>query len=507
MIVAISRFKVANGMEDSVRQAFLHRPRFVDEETGFLGLEVFSDKQDPSILYLLTRWTDSESFQAWHSSENHHRSHAFIPKGLKLDPTMTKVIQAERVAGQLTLEESTADSSPFLARFFTESETIHYVAATRDGTIRVCSAAVAKALRKPASEIVGRPVYDLLTDTDAETLRKLSEGTDRHPDERLLLNFVDAEFRPYTLQCQVDKRPDGFVLIGERRSLHESALENELIQVNNELAVLSRENIRKSRALERAMTQLEEELQERQRVALELRKSNEDLEQFAYVASHDLLEPLRTISGFAQLLRRRYKGKLDGDADDFIEHCVTGTRRLHALIRDLLAYSRANNPELRYEEIDLNELIRELRMMLWASIEESKAEISCDDLPVVYGNRHQFFQVLENLVANAIKFRDKNGIRIHVSGKTTDSHWGITVRDDGPGIETQYLEKIFEPFQRLHDRNYPGSGIGLALCRKIVERYQGTIWAESVPGHGTAVHLTIGRVAEPAETPLKQAVR
>ncbi len=507
MIVAISRFRIANGMEESVRKSFLDRPRFVDDQPGFLGLEVFTDQADSSTVYLLTRWTDSESFRNWHSSENHHRSHAFIPKGLKLDATMTKVIQAERIASSSTFEESAADSSPFVAKFLAHSDTIHYIAADRDGRIRVCSGAVTAALHKSVAEIVGTSIYDILTAGDGERLRRLAEGTDRHPTDKFLLNFVDSEFRPYTLQCQIDKQPDGFVLIGERRAAQESALENELIQVNNELAVLSRENIRKTRALERTMSQLEDELKERQRVAMELRKSNEDLEQFAYVASHDLLEPLRTISGFAQLLRRRYKNKLDHDADEFIEHCVTGTRRLHALIRDLLAYSRASNRELRYEWVDLNDLVREIRMLLWASIDEAKADITYEDLPVIYGNRHQFFQVLENLIGNAIKFRKHDGTRIRVAGETSDLHWTISVQDDGPGIEEQYLTKIFEPFQRLHDRNYPGSGIGLALCRKIVERYGGKIWAESTPGVGTKILFTIEGMADSAETLRKQAVR
>jgi signal transduction histidine kinase/heme-degrading monooxygenase HmoA len=506
MIVAISRFRVKNGMEEAVSQAFLDRPHLVDTVPGFLGMEVFTDLADSSTYYLITRWSDIDSFRDWHKSESHQQSHHLIPKGLKLDASVTQLVEAQRLENgpSLNLEESIADASPFLASFLRTSDTIHFISATLDGTIRVCSPAVARALRKTAQEVAGTSVWDMLTDADAEALRARVADPRRRFEERMLLNFVEAEFRPFSLQCQVDVQPDGFVLIGERRVLQESALQAELLQLNNELSVMSREHARKSRMLERSSRELERELLQRQRLMQELERSNEDLLHFAHIASHDLLEPLRTVAGFAQLLRYRYSSQLDGDAQDFINYIVTGTRRLHRLINDLLTYSRAGQPSSEVELVELNGLVEEIKLLLSRAIEENQVTFEVSDLPAIFANRSQMFQLLENLISNAIRFRGTPPPAVRIGSSSDEKLHTIWVQDNGIGIEEEYRTLIFEPFQRLHNQLTSGSGIGLALCRRIVERHGGRIWVESEFGRGSKFLFTIDRSLE-GTTPVEQS--
>jgi PAS domain S-box-containing protein len=228
--------------------------------------------------------------------------------------------------------------------------------------------------------------------------------------------------------------------------------------------------------------------------AAELKKSNSELEQFAYVASHDLQEPLRMVGSYCQMLQRRYKGKLDKDADDFIGFAVEGAMRMQQMINDLLTYSRVGRTGKGMTEIGVEEVVKTAVSNLQAAIQESNAKVTWDKLPVVAGEKVQLLQLLQNLIGNAIKFRaDDRPIEVHVSAAREGEQWHFQVRDTGIGIEKQYLERIFLIFQRLHDRSkYKGTGIGLAVCKKVVEHHGGRIWVESEPGRGTTFHFTIG---------------
>ena len=226
--------------------------------------------------------------------------------------------------------------------------------------------------------------------------------------------------------------------------------------------------------------------------ARELARSNAELQQFAYVASHDLQEPLRKVSSFIQLLARRYRGRLDADADDFIEFAVDGVKRMKLLINDLLAYSRVGTRGEAFEPVSVEESLERAIADLQAAIDESGAVVSHEPLPVVMGDGTQFGQLFQNLIGNAVKYRAKSR-RASTSGSAGKApEWHFKVSDNGIGFETQYAERVFEIFQRLRTRaQYPGSGIGLAICRKIVERHGGLIWAESQEGQGTVFHFTI----------------
>jgi len=235
--------------------------------------------------------------------------------------------------------------------------------------------------------------------------------------------------------------------------------------------------------------QVEEQLRA---TAADLARSNAELEQFAYVASHDLQEPLRMVASYTQLLARRYAGKLDHDADEFIGFAVDGAKRMQDLINDLLAYSRVGTRPLQLQSVDSQQLVNGVVADLGAAIAEAGATIEAEGLPLIRGDPSQLRQLFQNLITNAVKFRGERPPQVRVTADQQHQWWQFGIRDNGIGIEPQYLDRIFVLFQRLHTRaEYPGTGIGLAICKKIVERHGGRIWVESEPGQGTTFWFTL----------------
>ena len=223
----------------------------------------------------------------------------------------------------------------------------------------------------------------------------------------------------------------------------------------------------------------------------DLLRSNTDLTQFAYVASHDLQEPLRTVASYASLLGRRYEGKLDAQADQYIRFVVEGAARMQTLVRDLLAYSRVGTQALKLAPVDVGQLAKTVSESLRVLIAERNAQITHDLLPTVYGDAGRLGQVLQNLLGNALKFsKPDEQPRIHIGAQRREGDWLFSVQDNGIGFDSNYAEKIFVIFQRLHRvGEYPGTGIGLAVCKRIVEAHGGRIWAASEPGVGSTFLL------------------
>ncbi len=230
-----------------------------------------------------------------------------------------------------------------------------------------------------------------------------------------------------------------------------------------------------------ARRKLQEQSELLERQTDELRRSNLELEQFAYVASHDLQEPLRKVASFCQLLQRRYRGQLDDRADSYIDFAVEGAKRMQTLINDLLAFSRVGRTK-NFAPVDLNVALEDALGSLETRLDEADAVVTGDDMPTVQGDRTLLTQVFFNLIGNAVKFRGDRAAQVHVSARHQGDEWILCCTDNGIGIEPQYAERIFVIFQRLHTRDkYGGTGIGLAMCKKIIEFHGGHIWLATEP--------------------------
>lgn len=247
--------------------------------------------------------------------------------------------------------------------------------------------------------------------------------------------------------------------------------------------------------------QLRRSRDELEKTAADLKRSNQDLEQFAYVSSHDLQEPLRAVTGYVQLLAKKFQGQLGPDADVAIGFIVDGASRMSQLINDLLNYSRVGSRGNPFAQVDMEDVLRRMEQSLGPAIAEAGATITHDALPTVWADPMQMMQLLQNLVSNAIKFRGEQPPRVHVTACTDGQGWVFCVQDNGIGIDPKYWERIFIIFQRLHgQRRYKGTGIGLAICKRIVERHGGRMWVDSHAGNGSTFYFTIAarRPDEPA---------
>ena len=255
--------------------------------------------------------------------------------------------------------------------------------------------------------------------------------------------------------------------------------------------VLKENLARLSEAVRRAIR--EKKLRDENRQGQEeLARSNRDLEQFAYVASHDLQEPLRMVATYTQLLAERYQGKLDENAEKYIHYAVDGALRMQTLVQDLLAFSRVGRGGFNLKPVDLRPVLETVQQNLKAAIEESGAQVQFEQLPTVVADRSLLIQLFQNLVGNAIKFRGSTAPVIRVTAEKKAKEWTLSVRDNGMGIAPEHAEIIFVIFKRLHTHSeYPGSGIGLAICKKIVEQHGGRIWVESQPGQGCTFKFTL----------------
>ena len=335
-----------------------------------------------------------------------------------------------------------------------------------DSVYVFCNSMNERLLGRKEADIVGKTDYDLYDREVADICR----ASDRQ---------VIATEEPCTEELWLTFATDG------RRALFES-IKTPMRDADGEIVGVL--------GIAHDVTERHQAAERLREAMAELARSNEELAQFAYVASHDLQEPLRMVSSYTQLLAKRYKGKLDSDADEFIAYAVDGANRMQRLITDLLAYSRVGTRGRKLEPTDFAAALNAALVNLKLAIDESGAVVTHDPLPTLVADKSQITQLFQNLIANAVKFHSAEPPRIHVSAAPDPAggHWLFSVRDNGIGIEPQYCERIFAVFHRLHTREeYPGTGIGLAICKKTVERHGGRIWAESQLGAGTTFHFTI----------------
>ncbi len=264
---------------------------------------------------------------------------------------------------------------------------------------------------------------------------------------------------------------------------------DQLAAKNGELQLAIAERMRIEEDVRRLNAELEQRVEERTQ---ELSRINDELRQFAYVASHDLQEPLRTVGSYAQLLARRYKGQLDESADDFIHYMVDGVVRMHGLLNDMLAYSRVTDSSAKpLASVNCEVGLRAALMNLEAAIQENEAQVLSGPLPILQADEGQMIQLFQNLVGNAIKYRSEEAPRIEITAEHLEGFWQFAVTDNGIGIDPKYSERIFGIFKRLHGKELPGTGMGLAICKKIVERHGGRIWVESKPNQGSTFFFTL----------------
>jgi PAS domain S-box-containing protein len=383
------------------------------------------------------------------------------------DPSGVAVVATVRDATDRRIAEQKMATSEAMFRALYDQAPDGIVAVDRDGRIVQVNRMVETMFGYELGELPGRPIEVLVP----ERFRAAHVG----------------QRRSYSEQPRTRPMGEGRDLFAARKDGTEFPVDILLspVQVPGTEMVISvvRDVTERKRA--------EREAKER---AEQLARSNRELEQFAYVASHDLQEPLRAVAASCQVLEKRLAGKLEGDTGEFLGFAIDGAKRMQELISDLLAYSRVARESRELVPVDLAQVVRRVLVNLQPRIQETGAEIKVAALPTVRGDPTQLGQLLQNLLTNAMKFHGAKRPEVAVSVAEADGMWRFAVADNGIGIDAKFKDKIFVIFQRLHRREeYPGTGIGLAICKRVVERHGGEIWVESTPGAGATFHFTLPR--------------
>ncbi len=390
------------------------------------------------------------------------------------DLTPMMRLQAEQVTRLAALEAANQELEKQEGRFrsLVESAPDAVVITDKDGKIILVNAQTEALFGYPRNELIGLPVETLIP--------RRYRG--HHPEYR----------HKYHESPHARPMGSGMELFGLKKNGEEFPVEISLNVMQTEEGRLVSAAIRDVTAQKHAAEEIKNANARLTQQAEELEKSNLELQHFAYVVSHDLQTPLRSICGFVQLLQQQYGDKLDEQATEWIRRTVLSTQRMQTLIRDILAYSRVEARVNPFTKFSMAEVCHEVTDILSDSIRESGAKVVSENLPDITGDRPQMVQLLQNLIGNAIKYRGETVPQILVTGRDAGPEWVISVKDNGIGIAPEHFQRIFDVFQRLHtQKSIPGTGIGLSICRRVVGRHGGRIWVESEPGKSSSFHFTI----------------
>lgn len=340
---------------------------------------------------------------------------------------------------------------------------------TFDGMILFCNAQFGHLLKRPMEQIVGHQIAEFVAPDNLPAAESLLTVQKQPVNQRLVFHSSDDTYVPVYISTNLLDQPDGPSICVVGTNLTDLENSNQLIQ--------------QLRRQEEALRQAKDELA----------RSNKDLEAFAYVASHDLQEPLRMVTSFMDLLRDQYRDKLDARAEEYIAFAVDGASRMATMVTDLLAYSRAGSKGFNPTHMETTKILHQAMANLRAAIDESQALITYDPLPTVVADAAQMTKVFQNLLSNAIKFRQPDRRpEIHISANQEQDYWLFKVSDNGIGIDQNQAERVFQVFQRLHSHKaYSGSGIGLSICKRIIVRHGGSIFLKSQPGQGSTFFFTL----------------
>ena len=466
----MSRFRVANGLDAAVADAFAKRPGLVDGWPGFLGLETFTDITDPSVFHLATRWTDRAAFHAWHHSAAHRASHRGMPHGLRLDPSYTQLTELERLPAAAALDATCVlDASAAVARYLARSRVVHVVRCDLRGDIQFVNETMANHLGATADAVRGLSVFALLVEPDAGILRQ------RLDDRALVsaavtLNFCDAAGAPFTLASDVTVYPDGCVILGESAVEHDERLQRELIEVNVELAALARTRQRTSVVDQRARHQAE----------TESRAKDDALT----VIAHELRQPLTTMLAALSVTKQ------NPASDRGLRVLERQVAHMTTMVEELLNASQVMRGAVTLirERTHLGPFVRDVAEVIESDVRERGQRLVFeigDEPAIVMVDRGQLRQVLTNVLTNAMKYTPAGG-SIVVGVEATDVRARVRVRDTGQGLAADAIHRVFDLFARATSGGN-GLGIGLAVAKRLVELHHGTI---SVTSEG------LGRGAE-----------
>lgn len=389
----------------------------------------------------------------------------------------------QQIAERRRAEETLLTSEENFRALF-ENAPVAYHEIDSGGVIRRVNEAECRLLQRHRSELVGQPVWEFV----------ISDQREKSRSEILAKVRKEQSIEPFQRQYVL---PNGKEICLE---IHENLIwnsEGDVIGIRSALLDITARMEAENR-IRCLNAELERRVSER---TIELERSNEALQQFAYSASHDLQEPLRMVASYTRLLDKRYSGVLDDDGREFLFYIVDGAERMTRMIKDLLAFSRAGSMEQPPPEaIPMEDVVRIALSNLEAALEESSAKVDWEPLPTVHGRRAGLAQVLQNLLSNSIKYRSEEDPQIRISAVAKGSEWLFCISDNGQGFDQDRAEKVFGIFARLHGKEYPGTGMGLAICKRIIERNGGRIWAESSRGEGSKFYFTLPVVEASAPT-------